>query len=58
MYDLLGRHIQSLYNGLLLKTQSYSFEVETGGLPAGVYFVRIEGEKNLQTHAFTLLEKR
>ncbi len=56
MYDLLGRHIQSLYSGMLVKAQSYSFEIASETLPAGIYFVRIKGEKNIKTLRLTLLD--
>lgn len=58
MYDLLGRHVQSLYSGRLSGGQVYQVEIASESLPAGIYFIRVEGENTIDTHRFVRLNSR
>ena len=43
-YDLLGRRLQTLHDGLALGGQRYTTRLDGVGLASGLYVVRLEGE--------------
>ena len=44
-YDALGREVSVLYAGLLSGGTTHTLRFEAGGLPPGIYVVRVEGER-------------
>jgi glucose/arabinose dehydrogenase len=47
LHDLTGETIRTIASSLKLPTGKSTFTVRTQGLPAGTYFVRVEGEKDV-----------
>ena len=45
VYDILGRLVVRLHEGLLTPEQRYIFYLEAATLPPGVYLVRVEAEQ-------------
>lgn len=54
VYDLLGRAVLRLADGLLEGGRAHTLIVEAGQLPAGTYFVHARGERFGQTQALTV----
>ena len=48
VFDLLGRRVRTVYDGVLA-AGSHRVLIPTGGLPSGVYVVRVMGERDRQT---------
>ena len=55
VYNVLGRHIAMVHDGLLEHDTRHQFSLEAANLPAGTYFVRIEGERFAETRELTLV---
>ena len=45
LFDVAGRRVASVFDGAVGSGQSVSLEVRRGDLPAGVYLVRVTGER-------------
>lgn len=56
VYDVLGRHVQSVYSGTLPSGQTQELLVRGERLPAGHYFVRIAGEQFTETRSLVVAE--
>lgn len=56
MYDLLGRHQQTLFEGMLLAQEPTSFVIPGEGLPGGRYLLRVVGEGFSDSQVITLLK--
>ncbi len=50
VYDILGRLVVRLHEGLLTTEQRYIFHLEAGTMPPGVYLVRVEAEQFSARH--------
>lgn len=55
VYDVLGREVAILHEGRLT-TGRYTMSFDASGLPAGVYFVRAEGDGHQNAIPFTVLK--
>ncbi len=56
VYDMLGRHVQTLYQGTLSPSEAHQFTFEANNLPSGRYFIRAVGEFFNQSQTVTLLK--
>ena len=56
VYDMLGRHIQTLHQGALEPGEAHQFTFEASNLPSGRYFIRAVGEFFNQSQTVTLLK--
>lgn len=54
LVDLLGRRVAVLHDGPLTGGVAHRFVLATGGLPAGVYVVRVEGAGLRETRRVTV----
>lgn len=55
VYDMLGRHVQTLVNGHL-ETGLHEVSFRAGNIPTGVYLVRLEAFGHQLTHQITLMK--
>ena len=55
LYDVLGRQVERLYEGVPSAGPVHSLRIDGKGLPAGVYFVRLLGEGIHATKTILLL---
>lgn len=55
VYDLTGRHVQTLHDGVLVAGEGHRFTFEGADLSSGVYLVRVTGETFAQTRQVTLV---
>ncbi len=55
VYDALGRRVLTTYAGSLEASQTETVRVDSGSLPAGLYFVRAEGETFVATRTLTVV---
>jgi hypothetical protein len=44
VFDLLGRHVQSVYQGVLAPGRGHVVTLDARSLPSGIYVVRVRGE--------------
>ena len=56
LYDLLGRRVQTLYNGVLEANESHSFTINGAGLSSGLYLIQVQGERFSASQRVTLLK--
>ncbi len=56
MYDLLGRHVSRIHEGVLAPGFDHIFEVEARELPAGVYFYAARGSSFRATRKIVLVD--
>ncbi len=56
LYDVLGRRLALLYDGLLQARTPHTFTLKGRSLPNGTYFVHITGETFTETRLTTLLK--
>lgn len=56
VYDMLGRHVQTLHQGALQAGDAHLFSFEASNLPSGRYFIRAIGEYFNQSQTVTLLK--
>ena len=49
VYDVLGRRVATLFDGVVTAEGVQTIAVEAGNMPGGVYFVRVEGETFAET---------
>ncbi|MEM8488403.1 MAG: T9SS type A sorting domain-containing protein [Bacteroidota bacterium] len=56
VYDMLGRHVQTLHQGALSPSEAHQFTFEASNLPSGRYFIRAVGEFFNQSQTVTLLK--
>jgi hypothetical protein len=56
VYDLLGRRVALLFEGVLEGGQRLRLTFDGGGLPSGVYLLRAEGERFADVQRITLLK--
>ncbi|MFZ1321919.1 MAG: YCF48-related protein [Ignavibacteria bacterium] len=55
VYDILGKQIQILQNNFI-KAGSYEIKFESGNLPGGIYFYKIETQNYFETKKMILLK--
>ena len=56
VYDVVGRQVATLHDGILEANESYQFTIDGAGLASGAYFVRIAGETFTNSRRITLLK--
>ena len=56
MYDVLGRRLAQLHDGLLSAHDEHVFTFEAPGLPTGIYLIRVAGETFTATRSVVLLK--
>ncbi len=56
LYDVLGRRVASVFDGAVPAGATETVTVETAGLPAGVYVVRVEGTHSAVTRALVMAQ--
>ena len=56
VYDMLGRQVQTLYQGDLAPSEAHQFTFQASDLPSGRYFIRAVGEYFNNTQTVTLLK--
>ncbi|MEM6647280.1 MAG: T9SS type A sorting domain-containing protein [Bacteroidota bacterium] len=54
IYDVLGRAVRVVYNGQMRASTPQVLKLDTEGLPSGLYFIRLIGERFNDTAQFTL----
>lgn len=55
VFDVLGRHVTTLYDGSVEAHRSRPFVLEGGDLPSGIYLIRVTGETFAATRRVTVL---
>jgi hypothetical protein len=55
VYDVLGRRVALLHQGLLPAGEEHAFNVDGSALAGGTYVVRVEGETFAETRRVTLV---
>ena len=56
VFDMLGRQVQTLYQGDLAPSEAHQFTFQASSLPSGRYFIRAVGEYFNNTQTVTLLK--
>lgn len=55
VYDVMGREVIRLHDGLLAAGTRHAFEVDGRALASGVYLIRVDGEHFAETQRLTVL---
>ena len=55
VYDMLGRRVTTLYQGMVEAQQQRTFTFEAGSLPSGPYFIRAVGESFVDSQQVLLV---
>ncbi len=55
VYDVLGRRVMQLHNGMLDGARDHRFEIRTAALASGLYLVRAIGERLEDTKSVTIV---
>jgi len=55
LYDLLGRRVAVLHDGVLPSNRTETIGLDTDGLASGQYFVRIRGDQFMETRRITIV---
>ncbi|MEM8483947.1 MAG: T9SS type A sorting domain-containing protein [Bacteroidota bacterium] len=56
VYDMLGRQVALIHNGMLDANQSHSFTFDAAKLRSGAYLVRVQGESFVQSRRISLVK--
>ena len=56
VYDLLGRRVALLHEGRLAGGETHTFRFDGGGLPSGLYVIRVDGEHFRAARTVTLVK--
>lgn len=56
IYDLLGRQVAQLHNGVLAGQTTHTFTFEASDQPSGMYLIQVVGDTFHQTRMVTLLK--
>ena len=56
VYDVLGRSVQVLHEGILRSLEPYDFTIDSHGWAGGKYILRAEGEYFTASRTFTVLK--
>ena len=56
VYDVLGRHVETLHDGDLAGGRVHRFSLDAGRLPSGTYVIRVEAQSFESTRTVTLLK--
>ncbi len=54
-YDAVGRRVALLHEGVLTGNEPHTFTLDADGLPGGVYFLRVVGERFVRTERVVLV---
>ncbi|HHP7239799.1 T9SS type A sorting domain-containing protein, partial [Longibacter sp.] len=55
LYDLLGRRVQTVFDGPLTSQSPTELTVDAATLPSGVYFLRVRGDQFQATQRFVVV---
>lgn len=55
VFDVMGRHVQTVYQGALASGMSERLTLDASTLPAGVYIIRATGENFAETRRVTIV---
>ena len=55
-YNLLGQRVLELYSGVPAAGVTQALVIDGSGLQSGMYVVRIQGERFVETRTFTLIK--
>ena len=55
LFDVLGRRVQTLFEGVVAPGSPVEVGVEAGGLPPGLYVVRADGPTGVASHRMTVV---
>ncbi len=56
VYDVLGREVAQLFNGVLPANETHQFTIDGSGFSSGLYLVQVIGEQFSATRQVTLLK--
>ncbi len=56
VFDMQGRQVAVLHRGVVSAGSSHVFQWRAGNLPSGLYFIRVVGEKFVETRRVTLIK--
>jgi hypothetical protein len=56
VYDVTGRHVRTLHNGMLAENTQHQFRFEADDLPGGMYVIKAIGENFTETQHVTLVK--
>src|SRR5690606_3983547 len=56
VFDLLGRQVALLHDGMLSANEAHRFRFEASTLPSGLYFIRAVGASFQASRSITLLK--
>ena len=56
VYDVVGRRVALLFDGLMEAQTTHAFAFEAGSLPSGLYLVRVQSEYFVTSQTITLLK--
>ena len=55
LYEATGRHVRSVFTGIIEANRPTSFDIEAGDLPSGLYVYRVVGEQFVESKSVILL---
>ena len=56
LYDVLGRKVRTVHEGRLSPRRTHAFSLEADGLPSGLYFLHVQGERFETTKRVTVVQ--
>ena len=56
VYDVLGRQVALLHDGVLEAQTPHTFELSAQDLPSGMYLYRVTGEEVSETRSLVLVK--
>ena len=56
VYDVVGRQVATLFEGMLEAQTTRAFTFEAGSLPSGLYLIRVVGERFITSQTITLVK--
>ena len=54
LFDILGREVQTIFQGRLVVGSTTSFDIQASGLPAGLYLLRVSSPSHTRTRKLIL----
>jgi hypothetical protein len=56
VYNILGRRVRTIYDGVMRTGDARTFTIEARGLPSGLYLYRVRGEHFTAARRVTLVQ--